>query len=113
MTRFFSQKQPQLQNFRPMAETSVEGGETVEKNENENKSPTEDKEIENVLQNIEVSKSENDNAASESTLKNMDAVVESSVEADGSDGEKKDGGKEELVSDSLNNEVSFIFIEIN
>jgi hypothetical protein len=96
-----------------MAETSVEGGETVEKSENENKSPTEDKEIENVLQNIEVSKSENDNAASESTLKNMDAVVESSVEADGSDGEKKDGGKEELVSDSLNNEVSFIFIEIN
>jgi hypothetical protein len=86
-----------------MAEPLIENGETVVKSENENKATTEHKETENGTQTYELSKSENDSADSESTLKNTD--VEHSVSGNNW---KKNGAKEKLVS-----EVRFILIPLN
>ena len=93
-----------------MAEILGENVETVVKSENENKTTTEDKETDNGSQNNELSKSENDSADSESTLKNAD------VKSSAAGVEGKNDGKDELVDESLKNEVPAVssnFIKIN
>ena len=79
-----------------MAETSAESGDIVVKIENDNKDTTEDKDTKNVSQSNELSKSENDSATSENTMKNTNEIIEVSLE--GND-EKNDKGKK-LVSDN-------------
>ena len=79
-----------------MADTSAESGDIVVKIENDNKDTTEDKETKNVSQSNELSKSENDSATSENTMKNTNEIIEVSLEGN----DEKNDKRKKLVSDN-------------